>query len=286
MFSNRHHQPPKTGNKIENLILRPLALLLVFTKGASITPKPTAGRAKATTTTANVAPAGQRPGVIFVHGAGYAQNVHNWWSSYYREYMFDHLLASKGYTVLDMDYRGSAGYGRDWRTAIYRHMGGGDLDDVMDGAHWLVHTLGIDSTRIGMYGGSYGGFMTLMAMFKAPGIFAAGAALRPVSNWANYNNGYTARILNDPQTDSIAYKQSSPIYFAQGLAGHLLICHGLVDDNVNFQDTVELVQRLIELGKQHWQLAIYPVERHGFVRADSWTDEYRRILELFETTLR
>ena len=224
--------------------------------------------------------------VIFVHGAGYLQEAHKWWSDYFREYMFDHLLASKGYTVLDMDYRGSAGYGRDWRTAIYRHMGGKDLDDEVDGAHWLVHTLGIDSTRIGMYGGSYGGFMTLMAMFKAPGIFAAGAALRPVSDWANYNNGYTARILNAPQTDSIAYKQSSPIYFAQGLIGHLLICHGLVDDNVNFQDTAMLVQRLIELGKRHWQLAIYPVERHGFVRADSWTDEYRRVLDLFEETLR
>ncbi len=225
-------------------------------------------------------------GVVFVHGAGYMQDVHKWWSSYYREYMFDHLLASRGYTVLDMDYRGSAGHGRDWRTAIYRHMGGRDLDDEVDGARWLVHTLGLDSTKIGMYGGSYGGFMTLMAMFKAPGIFAAGAALRPVTDWANYNNGYTARILNDPQTDSVAYKQSSPIYFAQGLEGHLLICHGLVDDNVNFQDTALLVQRLIELGKQHWQLAIYPVERHGFVRADSWTDEYRRILDLFEGTLR
>jgi dipeptidyl aminopeptidase/acylaminoacyl peptidase len=223
--------------------------------------------------------------VIFVHGAGYLQNVHKWWSDYYHEYMFHHLLASKGYTVLDMDYRGSAGHGRDWRTAIYRHMGGPDLHDEVDGAHWLVHAQGIDSTKIGIYGGSYGGFMTLMAMFKAPGVFAAGAALRPVTDWAHYNNPYTARILNEPQDDSLAYRQSSPIYFASGLIGRLLICHGLVDDNVNFQDTARLVQRLIELGKQHWDVAIYPVERHGFVRADSWTDEYRRILNLFEATL-
>ncbi len=236
--------------------------------------------------TANVAPAGQRPGVIFVHGAGYAQNVHNWWSSYYREYMFDHLLASKGYTVLDIDYRGSAGHGRDWRTAIYRHMGGKDLDDQVDGAKWMVREMGVDSARIGIFGGSYGGFMTLMAMFTAPGVFKAGAALRPVTDWAYYNDGYTSSILNDPQDDSTAYRISSPIYHAEGLQGRLLICHGLVDDNVLFYDTARLTQRLIELGKTGWNVAFYPVERHGFTEVSSWRDEYRRILELFEETLK
>jgi dipeptidyl aminopeptidase/acylaminoacyl peptidase len=223
--------------------------------------------------------------VIFVHGAGYLQNVHKWWSSYYREYMFHHLLASRGYTVLDLDYRGSAGLGRDWRTAIYRHMGGLDLDDQVAGARWLVATMHVDSTRIGIYGGSYGGFITLMAMFTKPGVFAAGAALRPVTDWAHYNHPYTARILNEPQSDSIAYRRSSPIYFAQGLVGRLLICHGMVDDNVHFQDTARLIQRLIELGKQNWEAAVYPVEAHGFRRNDSWTDEYRRIFKLFEETI-
>ena len=224
--------------------------------------------------------------VVFVHGAGYLQNVHKWWSSYYREYMFHHLLASRGYTVLDLDYRGSAGHGRDWRTAIYRHMGGRDLDDQVDAARWLVREMGVDSSRIGIYGGSYGGFITLMAMFTKPGVFAAGAALRPVTDWAHYNHGYTARILNTPQDDSTAFRRSSPIYFAAGLTGRLLICHGMVDDNVHFSDTVRLVQRLIELGKDGWEAAMYPVEPHGFLRADSWRDEYRRILRLFETALR
>jgi dipeptidyl aminopeptidase/acylaminoacyl peptidase len=223
--------------------------------------------------------------VIFVHGAGYLQNVHKWWSSYYREYMFHHLLAARGYTVLDLDYRGSAGLGRDWRTAIYRHMGGLDLDDQVAGARWLVATMHVDSTRIGIYGGSYGGFITLMAMFTKPGVFAAGAALRPVTDWAHYNHPYTARILNEPQSDSVAYQRSSPIYFAQGLVGRLLICHGMVDDNVHFQDTARLIQRLIELGKQNWEAAFYPVEAHGFRRNDSWTDEYRRIFKLFEETI-
>ncbi len=234
----------------------------------------------------DVAPSGQRPAVLFVHGAGYLQNVHNWWSSYYREYMFHHLLASKGYTVLDMDYRGSAGHGRDWRTAIYQHMGGKDLTDQVDGAAWLVENMGVDPRRIGMYGGSYGGFITLMAMFTTPGVFQTGAALRPVTDWAHYNHGYTSNILNEPQNDALAYRRSSPIYFAEGLEGHLLMAHGMVDDNVLFYDTVRLAQRLIELKKENWEVAIYPAERHGFRQATSWTDEYRRILKLFERTLK
>ncbi len=227
-----------------------------------------------------------RPGVIFVHGAGYAQNAHKYWASYYREYMFHNLLAARGYVVLDVDYRASSGYGRDWRTAIYRHMGGKDLDDIVDGAKYLVAAEKVNPARIGLYGGSYGGFITLMAMFTAADTFAAGAALRPVTDWAHYNHNYTSAILNQPQDDPEAYVRSSPIYFAQNLKGALLICHGIVDTNVHFQDSVRLAQRLIELRKENWELAVYPVENHGFTEETSWADEYRRILKLFETNLR
>lgn len=224
--------------------------------------------------------------VIFVHGAGYLQNAHKWWSTYFREYMFHNLLTDLGYTVLDIDYRGSAGYGRDCRTAIYRHMGGKDLTDHVDGAAYLVKDHGIDAKKIGIYGGSYGGFITLMAMFTEPDVFAAGAALRSVTDWAHYNHGYTSNILNTPVEDSIAYRKSSPIYYAEGLKGALLICHGIVDTNVHFQDVVRLAQRLIELEKENWEFAVYPVEDHGFAEPSSWTDEYRRILKLFEDNLR
>lgn len=224
-------------------------------------------------------------GVIFVHGAGYLHNVHNWWSSYSREYMFHHLLASRGYTVLDIDYRGSAGYGRDWRTAIYRHMGGKDLDDHVSGSKYLTANFGINPERVGIYGGSYGGFITLMALFNKAEYFGAGAALRSVTDWAHYNHGYTGRILNLPQDDSTSYRRSSPIFFAEGLQDPLLIAHGMVDTNVQFHDVVQLAQRLIELGKEGWEMAVYPVENHGFVRPSSWTDEYRRILELFDRTI-
>jgi dipeptidyl aminopeptidase/acylaminoacyl peptidase len=184
-----------------------------------------------------------------------------------------------------MDYRASAGYGRDWRTGIYQFMGGKDLTDHVDGAVWLVKEHGIDPKRIGIYGGSYGGFITLMGMFTTPDVFAAGAALRPVTDWAHYNHPYTSNILNLPYTDSLAYAKSSPLYHAEGLKGALLICHGMIDVNVHFQDVVRLAQRLIELGKDNWELAVYPLEDHGFVEPSSWTDEYKRILKLFEEKL-
>jgi len=228
-----------------------------------------------------------KPAVIFVHGAGYLQNVHKWWSSYYREYMFHNLLADNGYTVLDIDYRGSNGYGRDWRTAIYRHMGGKDLSDQVDGAKYLVEKLGVDKNKIGIYGGSYGGFITIFALFNHNDVFNSGAALRSVTDWAHYNHGYTSNILNTPVQDPIAYQKSSPIYFADNFDnGKLVMLHGMVDTNVQFQDVVRLSQRLIELGKKNWDVAIFPMEGHGFQQSSSWSDEYRRIFELFESNLK
>jgi dipeptidyl aminopeptidase/acylaminoacyl peptidase len=230
-------------------------------------------------------PKAGNPAVIFVHGAGYLQNVHYWWSQYFREYMFHNLLTDLGYTVLDIDFTASSGYGRNHRTGIYRHMGGKDLSDQVDGAKLLVEKYQVNPKNIGIYGGSYGGFITLMALFNEPEVFAAGAALRSVTDWAHYNHGYTANILNEPVNDPIAYKRSSPIYFAEGLKGHLLMCHGMLDVNVHFQDIVRLSQRLIELGKDNWELAVYPIEDHGFVTPSGWTDEYKRILKLFEERL-
>jgi dipeptidyl aminopeptidase/acylaminoacyl peptidase len=223
--------------------------------------------------------------VIFVHGAGYLHNVGNFWSEYPREYMFNQYLASRGYVVMDADYRASAGYGRDWRTAIYRYMGGRDLQDQVDVSKYLTKTFNIDPERIGIYGGSYGGFITEFALFTQAQYFGAGAAIRSVTDWAHYNHGYTSNILNTPQLDTVAYRRSSPIYFAEGLKDPLLILHGMVDTNVLVQDDIRLSQRLIELGKENWQLMLYPVEDHAFVRPSSWTDEYKRIFKLFEENL-
>lgn len=223
--------------------------------------------------------------VIFNHGAGYLQNSHKGWSGYFREFMFHNLLTEQGYVVLDMDYRASKGYGRDWRTAIYRQMGTPETQDLVDGVDWLVENANVDRKRVGTYGGSYGGFMTFMALFNEPELFQAGAALRPVTDWAHYNDGYTSNILNRPSDDMIAYRRSSPIYFAEGLNKPLLINAPMIDDNVFFVDVVRLVQRLIELEKENFETAIYPVEPHGFRESSSWLDEYRRIYKLFEDNL-
>lgn len=227
----------------------------------------------------------KRRAVIFNHGAGYLQNSDLGWSGYFREFFFHNLLTQQGYVVMDMDYRASKGYGRDWRTAIYRRMGTPEIEDLVDGVNWLVANANVDRNRIGTYGGSYGGFMTFMALFKEPELFQAGAALRPVSDWAYYNHAYTSNILNTPAIDPIAYERSSPIYFTQGLKKPLLINAPMVDDNVFFQDVVRLVQRLIEQENINFETAIYPVEPHGFRQPSSWLDEYRRIYKLFEQNL-
>ena len=147
----------------------------------------------------------------------------------------------QGYVVLDPDYRASEGYGRDWRTAVYRHAGGRDLQDVVDASRYVGTEFGIDPERVAVYGGSYGGFITLMALFTEADHFGGGAALRAVTDWAHYNDGYTRNILNAPADDSLAYARSSPIEFAAGLDDPLLMAHGLVDDNVQPQDIFRLV---------------------------------------------
>ncbi|MGX9460758.1 prolyl oligopeptidase family serine peptidase [Shewanella sp. A14] len=226
------------------------------------------------------------PAVMFNHGAGYLQNAHYGFSGYFREFMFNNLLTQQGYVVMDMDYRGSKGYGRDWRTAIYRNMGHPEVEDLQDGVAWMAKNANVDTQRVGTYGGSYGGFLTFMALFNEPELFQAGAALRPVTDWAHYNAPYTSNILNTPDVDPIAYERSSPIEHAQGLQKPLLIMSGVLDDNVFFQDSVRMVQRLIELEKPMFETAIYPVEPHGFKQPSSWLDEYRRIYKLFEQELK
>lgn len=230
------------------------------------------------------------PMVIFVHGAGYLQNVINGWNNYYREFMFNDLLTRRGYVVLDIDYRGSAGYGRDWRTDVYDFLGGKDYEDHIDAIDFMVKNYGVDQKRIGVYGGSYGGFMAGMLVMRAPERIAAAAALRSVFDWKNYyaaNPGYTAQRLGFPDKNPEAYKRSSPIAYADKLERPLLILHGMADDNVHVQDSIQLIEKLIRLGKtQYFETMLYPSENHGFVRPESWADEYERILAFFEKHLK
>ncbi len=236
------------------------------------------------------ASAGKYPMVIFVHGAGYLQNTINGWNNYYREFMFNEMLAQKGYVVLDIDYRGSAGYGRDWRTDVYDFLGGPDMQDHVDAIDFMVKNYGVEQKKIGVYGGSYGGFMAEMLAMRAPDKIAAAAALRPVADWKNYFASspiYTAERLGFPDKNPEAYKRSSPIAYADKLERPLLILHGLQDDNVHAQDSIQLAEKLIRLGKtEYFEIMLYPAESHSFTRPESWTDEYTRILTFFEKHLK
>ena len=230
------------------------------------------------------------PMVIFVYGAGYLQNVINGWNNYYREFMFHTLLTQKEYVVLDIDYRGSAGYGRDFRTDIYDFLGGLDYQDHIDAIDYAVKNYAVDEKRIGVYGGSYGGFMAEMLVMRAPERIAAAAALRPVGDWKNYFYSsplYTTERLGFPDKKPEAYKRSSPISYADQLRKPLLILHGLMDDNVPAQDSMQLVEKLIRLEKtEHFETMFYPSENHAFARSTSWADEYERILTFFEKHLK
>ena len=231
----------------------------------------------------------RRPAVIYVHGGGYRQFAQRGWSVYgysrASHYGMLNYLTQLGYTVLDFDYRGSAGYGRDYRTDIYRSMGQKDVDGAVAAARWLVRTQGVDSTRIGIYGVSYGGFMTLMSLFRYPGVFAAGISAAGVTDWAHYSDSWTSRILNRPHEDPEAYRLSSPIYHAEGLADALLIQHGLLDGNVQFQDAARLEQRLIELEKD-FEVIYYPLEEHVIVAEPALYDFQKRLIAFFDRHLR
>lgn len=230
----------------------------------------------------------RKPAVVYVHGGGYRQFAQRGWSVYgysrASHYGMLNYLTQLGYTVLDFDYRGSAGYGRDYRTDIYRSMGQKDVDGAVAAARWLARTEGVDSTRIGIYGVSYGGFMTLMALFRYPGVFAAGISAAGVTDWAHYSDSWTSRILNRPHEDPDAYRLSSPIYHAEGLDDALLIQHGLLDGNVQFQDAARLEQRLIELEKD-FEVIYYPLEEHVIAAEPALYDFQKRLVAFFERHL-
>ncbi len=239
----------------------------------------------------NFDPDAEHPVVVFVHGAGSLQNVFQGWSrSYPREYMFHQFLNRHGYVVVEVDYRHSTGYGRAFREDVTNWMGRYELNDIVDGLNFIQDEYGyLDMERVGIYGGSYGGFMALYALSHEPDIFSAGAALRAVTNWVNYyhaNPGYTRPRLGTPEDDPEHYERSSPITYADSLARPALILHGLIDDNVGFQDAAQYIDRLILSGNTNFDMMMYPSERHAYTMPESWHDQYLRIFNFFEKHLK
>ncbi|MEO1022635.1 MAG: prolyl oligopeptidase family serine peptidase [Bacteroidota bacterium] len=233
---------------------------------------------------------GGNPVVVFAHGAGSLQNVFKGWSfSYWREYMFHQFLAEQGYYVLEVDYRHSLGYGRKFREDVTNWMGKYEIEDIEDGLSFLAENYeGADTSRVGIYGGSYGGFLALYAVGTSPDRFDAAAALRAVTKWENYYNTnpwYTLPRLGNPEAFPEHYTRSNPITYADSLQQPVLILHGLIDNNVGFQDAVQYIERLIQTGNTNFEMMMYPTERHSFEDQDAWHDEYRRIYEFFEREL-
>ena len=232
------------------------------------------------------------PVVVFVHGAGSLQNVYKGWSNnYWREYMFNQYLLKHGYVVIEVDYRHSTGYGRKFREDVTNWMGKYETEDIVDGLDWVEnHTDGaLDLNRVGIYGGSYGGFMALYAVTAEPERFHAAAALRKVTNWRNYyyaNPWYTLPRLGDPEEVPGHYDRSSPLTYASELQHPVILLHGLIDDNVGAQDAFQYAEELVQSGNTNFEMMIYPSERHGFSDPDSWYDEYFRIFEFFEEHLK
>jgi len=178
--------------------------------------------------------------------------------------------------VIDVDYRGSRGYGSDFRTDVPYHLGGKDLDDINLVVDELARRGVVDRARVGIYGGSYGGFLALMALFTAPERWACGAALRSVTDWRTYYPEYTQPRLGRPSTHAEAYVRSSPIDQVEGLEDPLLVLHGMRDANVFAQDSIRLIEALID-GGHDFEAMLYPSQGHAFADGPHWLDEYRRI---------
>ncbi|HEX3629352.1 MAG TPA: prolyl oligopeptidase family serine peptidase, partial [Candidatus Dormibacteraeota bacterium] len=227
--------------------------------------------------------AGARPPVIVsVYGGPGPQMVNESWGQTVD--LSAQLLAQHGFVVLKVDNRGSARRGLAFEAPIARNLGEIEVNDQVDGVRWLG-TLGVaDSSRVGVIGWSYGGYMTLMALLKAPEVFKAGVAGAPVSFWEGYDTAYTEKYLGTPQDNSEGYHRGSALTDADRLHGKLLLIHGMIDENVHFRHTARMMQALIDAGRP-FETLIYPNERHMPRSEKDRADMERRILEFFQKNL-
>ena len=223
------------------------------------------------------------PVVVYVYGGPHAQVVSDAWGRSMA--MFHAYLASRGFLVFSLDNRGSAARGREFERALLRRLGKTELDDQLAGVAYLKTLPYVDPERIGIWGWSYGGFMTCYALTNAPGVFKAGAAVAPVTDWHFYDSIYTERYLKLPAENEAGYRDSSPVNQAEKLGAALLLVHGSGDDNVHWSNTLSFVDRLYKAGKAY-DLQVYPNLKHPIDSKAAHIHLYRRIAEHFERTLR
>ena len=227
-------------------------------------------------------PSAKYPVLIYTYGFPNAQEVRNRWGGWTA--IWHAMLAERGFIVFTMDGRGSYGYGKTWAAAALDTIGLASLEDHVAGVEYLKSLPYVDGSRIGIWGWSGGGTMTALAMLKTPGVFRAGAAVAPVTDWRFYDSIYTERYMKLPSENEGGYREASPANFAAGLEGALLIAHGTADDNVHFQNTVYLVNELTKAGKQY-ELAVYPGGGHGIGGDKTRLHLFTKITKFFEKEL-
>jgi dipeptidyl aminopeptidase/acylaminoacyl peptidase len=228
------------------------------------------------------------PGVLFLHGGSRRQMLLGWhYMGYYSNcYAFHQYLASRGYTVISVNYRSGTGYGMEFREALnYGASGGAEHQDVLGAGRTLADMPGVDGDRIGLWGGSYGGYLTAMGLSRASDLFAAGVDIHGVHDWNRTIQGFVPSYEPDhhPEQARLAF-ESSPLSTVDGWRSPVLLVHGDDDRNVPFNETVELVEKLRELGVEH-ELLIFPDEIHGFLRHENWLEVFRRSADFFERHL-
>jgi dipeptidyl-peptidase-4 len=226
-------------------------------------------------------PAKRYPAIVEVYGGPGVQRVVDGWTGG----SFTQILTRAGYVVFQLDNRGSAFRGDRFQSPIRGKLGEIEVADQVVGAKWLGSQHYIDASRLGVWGWSYGGYLTLMLMFKAPDVFRAGVSGAPVTDWTLYDTHYTERYLQRPQDNPAGYAASSVLPYADQLRGRLLVIHGMADDNVLFMHSTKLFRRLQDLGKP-FEVMVYPGAKHGLTRQHDGRHAYATILRFFDDKLR
>jgi dipeptidyl aminopeptidase/acylaminoacyl peptidase len=228
----------------------------------------------------------KHPAIVWIHGSGSDQNFLGWHPGSYRMYYSASVyLAQQGYVILTPDYRGSSGYSRDWSTGVHMGLGVSDTADVASGADYLKTLDYVDPDRIGVWGLSYGGFLTLQALTSDPLLWRCGIDVAGVVDWATYNAGYTTPRLGTPMENPDIYRISAPIHHMEKLARPLLILQGTNDKNVPFRDSLRLIDVLLKM-HTNFEMGIYPGEIHFFRRAHILRDAWHRAEDFFDRYLK
>lgn len=204
------------------------------------------------------------PVLIYVYGGPGNQQVSN--SYGYSDYYWYHMLAEKGYVVFCFDGRGTGGRGADFKKQTHRDLGRRECEDAIEAARWLGQQSWVEKDRIGIWGWSFGGYLSTLSLLKGNDVFKAAIAVAPVMNWRYYDNIYTERFLGLPKDNAKGYDDNSPLNFADQLKGNYLLIHGTGDDNVHFQNSAEMVEKLENAGKQ-FEFRIYPNKNHSIYDA-------------------